>query len=60
MRRTTCILSLNLYINFNSENNLSFTKLQDPFAETIAEVLEAIIEAAPVAVATGATVAAAE
>ena len=35
------------------------TVLQDPFAETIAEVLEAIIEAAPTAVATGATVAAA-
>ena len=35
------------------------TKLQDPFAETITEVLEAIIEAAPVAVATGGTVAAA-
>ena len=44
---------------FNSENNLTFTKLQDPFAETIAEVLEAIIEAAPAAVATGGTVAAA-
>ena len=43
----------------NSKNNLTFTKLQDPFAETVAEVLEAIIEAAPVAVPAGGTVAAA-
>ena len=52
--RTNCIFLLNLY-----KKNFTFTKLQDPFAETIAEVLEAIIEAAPVAVATGGTVAAA-
>ena len=52
--RTNCIFPLDLY-----KKNFTFTKLQDPFAETIAEVLEAIIEAAPVAVATGGTVAAA-
>ena len=52
--RTNCIFLLDLY-----KKNFTFTKLQDPFAETIAEVLEAIIEAAPVAVATGGTVAAA-
>ena len=44
----TCILSLELCINFNLENKLTFTKLK------------AIIEAAPAAVATGGTVAAAE
>ena len=49
--RTNCIFLLDLY----KKTSLS----QDPFAETIAEVLEAIIEAAPVAVATGGTVAAA-
>ena len=49
-------------IQIEMKKDILFTipiKSQVTFPETIAEVLEAIIEAAPVAVATGGTVAAA-
>ena len=67
MRRRTCILSLDLCINLTQKitwlspnyrsdpfaETVADVLEADPFAETVAEVLEAIIEAAPVAVATG-------
>ena len=65
MTRTTFIFLLYLFINFNSEKNLIFTKLQITFAETVvaedtfAEFFEAIEEAAPAVAAAGGSVAAA-
>ena len=58
-----CIFSLDLCINSYSKKTFTLTKLQDTaedtFAETLAEIFEAIEEAAPAVAAAGGSVAAA-